>query len=294
MSVLPRYPIYVPSKGRHEWPLTIRFLLADAVPFVVVVEREEFDAYAAVCGAERLLVLPESGRGLIYARNWIMDHAIAAGAERHWQIDDNIGRVRRFYRGKRIPCNSGPALRSVEDFVDRYTNVGLAGLDYVEFARLGRTKVLTRNVHVYSCTLINNRIEQRWRLRYNDDTDLCLQVLAGGWCTVLVRAFLIDKRRTMTVPGGNTDDLYRGDGRLEMARSLERAWPGVVRVDRRWGRPQHVINWRKFDTPLELRSDVDLDALEPNDYGLRLSALRPAAAAPIVSAFDAEEVAGAL
>lgn len=42
-------------------------------------------------------------------------------------------------------------------------------------------------VHVYSCTLILNSIEQRWRLLYNDDTDLCLQVLAAGWCTILDR-----------------------------------------------------------------------------------------------------------
>ncbi len=42
-----------------------------------------------------------------------------------------------------------------------------------------------------------------------------------------------------------------------MARALERLWPGVVRVSRRYKRPQHVINWRKFDTPLKLRADLE-------------------------------------
>jgi hypothetical protein len=81
----------------------------------------------------------------------------------------------------------------------------------------------------------------------------------------------------MKVAGGNTDDLYQGDGRLVMARSLERLWPGVVRVDRRYGRPQHVVNWRRFDTPLQLRDDVDLAALaeNPNNYGMRLDAVKP-------------------
>ena len=44
-----------------------------------------------------------------------------------------------------------------------------------------------------------------------------------------------------------------------MARSLERAWPYVVRVDRRFKRPQHKVRgeWRFFDTPLILREGVD-------------------------------------
>lgn len=268
--LLPRYPVYVPSKSRAAYPLTINFLLRDGVPFYVVVEREQVDEYAAVAGLDRLLVLPESGGGLLYARNWIRDHAIGLGADRHWQIDDNINQVRRLYRGRRIPCAAGPALAAVENYTDRYSNVGLSGLNYHMFGGFPNLPPVVRNVHVYSCTLVDNRMPYRWRLRYNDDTDLCLQVLAGGLCTVLVNVFLVYKRPTMEIPGGNTADLYQGDGRLVMARSLERVWPGVVRVDRRYGRPQHVINWSRFDTPLKLRDDVALDE-QPNEYGLRLT-----------------------
>lgn len=275
MPQTPRYPIYVPSRGRFKLPLTARFLARDRVPFRVVVEREEVEAYAAAVGADRLLVLPESGRGLVYARNWIMDHSIAEGHARHWQLDDNIGEVVRCYRGRRLACDSAPAFAAVEDLVDRYENVALAGLAYRFFAHQC-PRPFVRNVHVYSCTLVDNAIEQRWRLVYNDDTDICLQVLAAGLCTLLVNAFAVDKKRTMTIRGGNTDALYRGDGRLRMARQLERMWPGVVTVERRFGRPQHVIKaaWRKFDTPLRLRADVDLDALPPHDeYGFELSAV---------------------
>jgi hypothetical protein len=44
-----------------------------------------------------------------------------------------------------------------------------------------------------------------------------------------------------------------------MARSLERMWPGVVTVKRRFDRPQHTIknNWTYFDTPLVRKKDVD-------------------------------------
>jgi len=272
---LPKYPVYVPSKGRAETSQTIRFLDRDGVPFRVVCEPTERASYASVVGDERVLVLPfhDLGLGSIPARNWIIEHAIAEGHDRHWQLDDNIRYVCRYWRGKRIPCASGVALRVVEDFADRYENVALAGLAYRFFASQTMPPFYV-NVHVYSCTLVANSIEQRWRGRYNEDTDLCLQVLSAGLCTVLVNAFMVDKVATMLMRGGNTDELYVADGRLEMARSLERAWPGVVHVSRRFGRPQHIVSasWRKFDTPLKLRDDVKLDELPSVDeYGLKLT-----------------------
>jgi hypothetical protein len=270
---MPRYPVYVPTRGRAATPLTLRLLLEDGVPFWAVVEAEEAEAYAEVVGPERLLILPESGQGLIYARNWIKAHSIAAGHERHWQLDDNIRHIKRLWRGRRIPCDSGPALAAVEEFVDRYSNVGLAGLNYEMFVLKG-VKPFARNVHVYSCSLVWNRMPYQWRLPLNDDTDLCLQVLAGGLCTVLVNAFLVWKSTTMTVKGGNTG-IYQEDGRLRMARSLEQAWPGVVTVTRKYGRPQHHVNWGKFDTPLKLREGIDLTALPATDeHGMTLEAVR--------------------
>ena len=239
----PRYPVYVISKGRADCCLTARFLIADGCPFKLVVEPQEVDAYAAKFGRERLLVLPFSNLGLgsIPARNWVWEHAKAAGAERHWILDDNINMVRRLYREKRLRCNGAAALAIVEGFVDRYTNVAIAGLNYSWFVTHVIRKPFTLNCRIYSCLLIRNDLPFRWRGRYNEDTDLSLQVLTAGWCTMLVHAFTIDKVRTMTMKGGNTDELYAGDGRLRMARSLEKQWPGLVVVTRKFGRPQHHI-----------------------------------------------------
>lgn len=287
---LPRYPVYVISKGRWKQPLTARFLARDGVPFRIVVEPQEADDYARAVGEERVLVLPFSnlGQGSMPARNWVWEHALSVGAERHWILDDNIGQVRRLYHGRRIPCDSGPAFRSTEDFVDRYSNVAVGGMNYQMFVTPTSPPYRT-NVHVYSCLLIRNDLPYRWRLRYNEDVDLCLQVLSDDWTTVLVNVFMVDKKTTMTMKGGNTDELYAGDGRLKMARSLEAVWPEVVTVDRRWGRAQHVVDWTRFKTPLELRPDVDLDALpRVDEYGLTLRELRPVRSArlrQIVSAY---------
>jgi len=266
----PKYPIYIPSKGRADVCMTADALNKDAVPFRLVVESQERAAYAARYGEDCILVLPFCDRGLFMARRWIMEHSIAEGHARHWQLDDNMAGWVRMYRGKKIPVDAGIALRVVEDFSDRYENVAIAGHNY-RFFHASAIPPFFRNVHVYSSTLINNEIPYRWRTLYNDDTDMCLQALAGGWCTILVNAFLVNKKRTMTVKGGNTDELYQDDGRLRMARSLERLWPHVVTTTRKYGRPQHHIHdsWRRFDTPLILRSDVQLEE-QPNEYGMTL------------------------
>lgn len=275
--VAPRYPVFVPSKGRAEQPFTARFLLRDGTPFRLVVEPSEEDAYRRGVPEADLLVTPRDEMRLLGVRNWIRDVAEAEGAARHWQLDDNIEGVWRWHQGRRLHCDSGTALAAMEDFADRYENVGIAGPNYVMFAN-GRVPPLRLNAHVYSATLVNHAMPCRWRLLYNDDTDLCLQALATGWATVQFNAFLIQKLATMAVRGGNTDDLYQGDGRLKMARSLERLWPGVVTTERRFQRPQHIVNWRKFDVALVRRSDLDWDAIAATEYPLELRRIRPAGA----------------
>jgi hypothetical protein len=271
-----RYPIYVISKGRFENCLTAKFLANDKVDFHLVVEPQEAEEYIKRFGLNRVHILPFSNLGLgsIPARNWVWEHSKMLGFKRHWILDDNIRSVKRRFKTRRIRSDSGPAFLAIEDFTDRYENIAIAGMNYSFFVpdRLN-VKPFFLNNHVYSCLLIDNNLPQRWRGRYNEDTDLCLQVLAAGFCTVLINAFTIEKMATMTMKGGNSSELYKGDGRLTMARSLERVWPYVVSVDRRFGRPQHKVHseWRKFSTPLIRRTDIDWSQFEKNnEYGLEL------------------------
>jgi hypothetical protein len=181
------------------------------------------------------------------------------------------------FKGKRIICKSGVAFKVAEDFTLRYTNIAIAGLNYYFFiGRGGPQPPFYLNTHVYSCLLIRNDLTIRWRGRYNEDTDLCLQALTSDWCTVNFNQFMILKTQTMTMKGGNATELYQGDGRLKMAKSLERAWPYVVQTKRRYDRPQHVVkdNWRKFDQQLIRRTDIDWAALEAagsNNYGMNVT-----------------------
>jgi hypothetical protein len=272
-----KYPVYVISKGRPgKDGLTARFLIRDETPFSLVIEPQEHDAYAASFGSERLLVLPFSnlGQGSIPARNWVWEHAKEAGHARHWILDDNIRTIYRRWKGRRIPCKASLAFGAVEHLMECYSSAAMAGLNYDMFCpNEVRMAPFVANCHVYSCLLIQNDIPMRWRGRYNEDTDLCLQVLSAGLNTVLVNAFLIDKVATGVMKGGNATELYQGDGRCTMARSLERMWPGVVQVKRRFGRPQHVVDWKRFKHPLRLREGVE--PVPQSEHGMTLKQVKP-------------------
>lgn len=252
-NVNPVHPIYVPSKGRWESRKTVRALEAIGVPHHVVIEPQEHAAYASVMDPAKLLVLPFSnlGQGSIPARNFIWKHALESGAAWHWCIDDNIQGFYRLHRNLKVPVGDGAVFRHAEEFADRWTNVGQVGFNYFMFApRKSAIPPLVLNTRIYSCIMIRNDLPCRWRGRYNEDTDLSLRILKAGWCTVLFNAFLAFKQTTMTMKGGNTDELYKQeeefDGRLEMALSLQRQHPDVVKVTRKWGRWQHQVDYSGF------------------------------------------------
>jgi hypothetical protein len=268
----PRYPIYVPSKGRAATPLTARALDAMGVDFALVVEPPEADEYRQL-KLGRVLELPFSdlGEGSIPARNWIWQHALDSGAARHWIVDDNIWRFSRLNYNRRIPVRTGATFRAVEAFSDRYTNVAFSGFHNRGFVNeRAIAKPFMLNTRIYSMTLVNSALPYRWRGRYNEDTDICLRALKDGWCTVQFYAFLGAKALTMTMAGGNTDTVYAtGDHRREFAESLKRQHPDCVEIVWRYGRWHHSVDYSRFRQQLQLRDDVTPTG-QPDEFGMRL------------------------
>jgi DNA polymerase I-like protein with 3'-5' exonuclease and polymerase domains len=305
----PRYPVYVPTKGRWETPQTIRALSTIQVRHYVVVQPQEVVHYKPVLTPySTLLVLPETVKGLVPTRNWIRQHSEAMGAKRHWQIDDNIKAFGRFHNNQKIDVTSGVIFRVIEDFTDRYENVAVSGPHYYMFAptRKGNDyHPITINTRVYSCSLINNEMPHWWRDVYNDDTDVCLRALKDGWCVLLFNAFLCLKTTTMVLKGGNTE-IYLGaeearnewlrhttvcekckdpqvtaqceagreilskDGRWRMADSLVRQHPDVTTIEWKWDRWQHFVDYRPFrKNPLRLKPGIVIPE-GTNDYGMEL------------------------
>jgi len=276
-QINPEYPVYIISKGRWESRQTSKALEAMKVPYSVVIEPQEYGQYAAVIDPGKILVLPfqDLGQGSIPVRNWVWEHSESEGYKRHWVMDDNLNGFYRLNHNIKTPCASGAIFKAVEDFSDRYENMAISGLNYFMFAsRKSIINPITFNTRIYSCILMNNELDHKWRGRYNEDTDISIRALKDGWCTALFNAFLAMKSTTMTMKGGNTEDLYEiEDGRLKMAKSLQEQHPDIVKVSRKWGRYQHHVDYSGFRfNKLKLKEGVEIPE-GVNNYGMVLQQL---------------------
>ena len=198
--------------------------------------------------------------------------------------------IYRLHNNLKIRVKTGSAFRILEDFTDRYTNVKLSGMNYDFFcpAILKRPPYYV-NTRIYSCILIDNSLPQRWRGKYNEDTDLSLRVLKDNWCTILFHQFLVGKQPSMTMKGGNTEEVYhiekRGDrqsrqgddkfdNRKEFAESLRAQHPDVVKVTWKWGRWHHDVNYSVFTQKLIKKEGLNIPK-GFNEYGMKLVSLTP-------------------
>jgi len=257
----PKYPIYVISKGRWDSRLTSKALERMKVPYHIVVEPQEYKYYSDVIDKQKILTLPfkNLGQGSIPARNWVWEHSIQNGHLKHWILDDNIYDFYRLNRNARHIVQTGTIFVCAEDFTDRYENVLISGFNYRFFmVPTDKHPPYYLNTRVYSAILIQNTIQHRWRGRYNEDTDLCIRVLKDGYCTILFNAFLQEKAGTMTLKGGNTDELYQDDGRLKMAKSLQEQHPDICTITWKFGRWQHQVNYDVFKKNKLRRKNIEI------------------------------------
>lgn len=296
-SIQPRYPIYIVSKGRWERSLrpTTVYLERMGVEYKIVVEEPEVEKYAQGIKRDRILTLdPEFQRkydpcmelkpgqsvGSGAARNFAWEHALAAGYKRYWCVDDNIAGFYRFHDNRKVLALTGAFWRPMEDFVDRYTNVAMAGPHYEHFVlRHSKHPPFIANSRIYSCNLIDTSLPFRWRARYNEDTILSLDLLKAGYCTILFIAFLQNKVATQRFAGGNMTELYKG-GTLEKSKQLVRLHPDVARLVWKWNRWHHHVDYRPFaGNKLIRRPGVDIPA-GPNEYGMELVQIAKKGPAP--------------
>ena len=278
-----KYPVYIVSKGRWENPLTARFFIKDNVDFKILVEPQEYKNYCDVLGKKYVMELPfeNLGVGSYPARNFAWKDSIKKGYDRHWLFDDNIHKIRRINRGLKIPCNAKKALQTVEDFTDRYENVAITGFNYSTFVVPGCSdkKPFYLNVHAYSAMLIKNNMPYRWRLKYNEDVDLCLQVLDNGYCTILFNAFTVDKTSTVAkMKGGNQDELYKNNAyekKVLKTKSLEEIWPQYVKTIMRYDRPHHYVDWKgHFKNKLVRKKTIDWNKLKNLEKNFKLKKVK--------------------
>lgn len=270
----PRYPIYIISKGRAERCLTARELNLMNVPYTLVVEPQEKDLYGKIWGYDKLLITPFSnlGQGSIPVRNFVWEHSKYLGYKRHWVLDDNLEGFHRLNKNMKPKVTDGTIFRCCEDFTERYKNVPISGMNYYSFCKTtDKVPPFYLNTRIYSCILIDNDLEFKWRGKFNEDTDLSLRALKAGYCTILFNAFLVGKVTTMRMKGGNTGEVYGDtDNRKEFAESLQKQHPDVVKVTWKFNRWHHQVNYKPFKKNKLIKKEGLQIANKVNDYGMKL------------------------
>lgn len=262
--VVPRYPIYILSKGRSETRYTAKALEEMGVPYRMVIEPAEYELYSRVIEHEKLLVLPIQYLGLnqggIPARNFIWEHSVQNGHKAHWILDDNIDGFERWNQNEKLPITTGICFKYIEDYFDGCENVAQCGMQYSSFypvISLHRPMILT-NTRIYSCILQRNDVlpeHSRWRGKYNEDTDLSLRLLKMGYSTLLFQNFLCCKKTTLSVAGGNTE-IYSGDGLQKKLDSLLEQHPDVTKATYKFGKVHHQVNYKSFKSNAIVYKDV--------------------------------------
>jgi hypothetical protein len=247
-----KYPIYIISKGRYDVTLTADNFEKSGIDYLIAVEPQEYDLYCKKLGNKRVLKLPFANLGLgsYPARNFCWEHAKTQGYKYHWLFDDNIQNWAKWINGKRKKWDDlNSALIYVEQNADK-TNVDISGFEEPNFVVKPPKKPFKYNCHVYSAMLIKNSLPCRWRLKYNEDVDLCLQVLHGGGSTSSCVYYMADKVSTaQKMKGGNQTELYQGNNpkkNLLKAKMLEAVWPQYAKTVIRFNRHHHLVDWKVF------------------------------------------------
>jgi len=246
------YPIYIISKGRWDNSLTANSFENAGIDYLIAVEPQEKDNYIKKLGQHRVIELPFSNLGLgsYPARNFCWEHAKNNGYKYHWLFDDNIRGLAKWVNGKKLYYdNINDGLKFVENFTNK-NNIDLSGFEYRYFSTKPPKQPFKLNTHVYSAMLIKNSLPYRWRLKYNEDVDLCLQILHNKGTTASCLYYLTNKTSTTAkMKGGNQDELYKGNDprkKLLKAKMLEAVWPQYAKTVIRFNRHHHFVDWKVF------------------------------------------------
>lgn len=238
-----KYPIYVLSKGRADSAKSMDNFEQAGLNPTVFVEAEEEHAYRE--HYKNVVVIPKSGQGVSYVRNYIKDYSITQGDSWHWQVDDNILDFRIRLNNKNVKHSCRNILAIAEHITDQYENIGIAGLTHVAFA-FSKKNHVSINRQTYSCVLVNNSVPIKWTPDLPEDTDYSLQVLTRGLCTLSFNKLLINKEVTKEGNGGN-DNSY--EWRLARAKLLQEKWPiANFKYTHQYGRVKILPTcvWSKF------------------------------------------------
>ena len=245
-----KYPVYIPSKGRSDCCLTANLLLDQGISIKIVVESQDYQGYFEVYGDNNLvelITLPDDNRGIAYVRNYIASHAHDLGVDYYWCVDDNIKHFKQRINGKNVKVNPSANFSMIEQYCDKFINIGGASM-YHECFAFSKATDLSINNQIFSCMLLKTGLPFEFKHDTIEDTDYNMKILTSGLCTVLFNRLIMSKATTMSMKGGNTEISHSGDKRLQRSLTLINDWPGCFKLGEKKSRvcikPSRV--WKTF------------------------------------------------
>ena len=251
-------PVYIPTRGRAADCRTARLLDKQRMPYTLVVEAPEAQAYADRHPDAITLALEAEGRGISYARNATLAAMRAAGHRWAWMLDDDITGFCVAPKGRCTRAPASEVLVGAAEVIMADPEVAYGALEYVQYAwqtdRPNRG-MLVGPGYCDVAVLVDTRktfpIRYRGYVDLKEDRDFVLQVLALGHKTARATRFAFECPANGSNPGGLSPTYAEAGKEVEACRRMVELWgPGVCREIRKPdGRRDVRINWRAFAPP---------------------------------------------
>lgn len=216
---IPKYPIYVISYNRYNTHdcLTVKNLELLGLAYYLCIRKTEEEQYNKFFEDERYtngtILTVDIGneiKGSTTQRNYCWEHSVSHGHKKFWLLDDNMNGWSYFNELRKVKINSGLCFSVLESIIDNTANVGIISHNYYgDVPETDLRNPLQHNCKNYSSLLINTALLDKYnikfRLLYNEDVDLTLQVLSHGLNTLGTNFLLTNKSNTGDCKGGNQE-----------------------------------------------------------------------------------------
>lgn len=268
LQAMPEWPVIVPTKGRAGR------VSADVLSLnpVFLVEAEDHEVYARHYYESRFQVLPESGRGIAYARNHVLSVARSFGWRWFWMLDDDLFDFQSREVEPPTKLTAGTALYLAEREVQDLAGVAMLGLPVAWNRRAtdeGELQRVRWNTAMYCCVALYLPafLGLAYRVAPREDTDMALQVLARGWKTASMDFLTYQMPMCGTNPGGLASFYATDRSGAKANREMAALWPGVFISS---GTCQsHRVRWDVFRRPAT--PGVAVEVVAPVAAGSRKS-----------------------
>lgn len=243
-------PIFIPSKGRAGSAKCIAKLLEEGVPFFIVVEPAEAEAYRLAYAKAQFLILEKNNAGIAHVRNFILAYVREKGFRWFWQLDDDINMMGYVKEKKVFKTPFLFVLREALAVLNEIPGLAIGALEYQQFA-WSATKNFAMNSYCDTAVVIN--VERTKLLQYRpdvkEDRDFVLQALSLGLSSARSTRFCFRAPKNGSNAGGLHDE-YKAGLERSWSDNMIRLWPGICSLNvKKDGRPDVKVNWKLLQAP---------------------------------------------